>query len=450
MKVFVLNAPAVNNVRIVREGRCMQRQDAWGTSWAPLTLALIASILRQADFSVKLKDCPSEGVNLDSLEKEIKEFKPNILVVNTSTPSIDSDMPMAGWVKDIDPKIKTIFFGIHVSALPKETLEAYLQAEFIAVGEPEHTILDFALAVREDKPLNTVPGLVYKNNNQIYFNTPRGFINNLDDFPYPAWDLVDLKRYRLPITRSPFLLVLIGRGCPYSCNFCAAGTFYGKTPRLRSPERIVSEMKYVRNNYGVSDFLFWSENSMVDKKQLFTISGLLAKENPKMRWVCNGRVDLVDEALLLAMKKGGCWMIGYGVESGSQRVLDLMGKKIRIEDIERTVNFTKKSGIQTTAHVILGYPGETKDDLRATARLVRRVNFDYIQTYCCVPFPGSELYLAAKEKGWIIPAKWKYYEQNYSVISTPFLLPQDVMQSRQSLLSHFICVLVGYYVPLCR
>jgi anaerobic magnesium-protoporphyrin IX monomethyl ester cyclase len=416
----------------------MQRQDAWGTSWAPLTLAIIGAILRDKGFTVILKDCSNDGISFEQLEKEIRDFQPRLVIVNTSTPSINDDLKVADLTRRIDENIKTVFFGIHPTALPEETFGQNSNVEFIASGEPEYTLRDLAVAIRDQLPLAAVKGLIYRTrNNEIIYNEKRPFIENLDELPYPAWDLVNISGYRLPITNRPFLLVLTGRACPYPCTFCAAGTFYGKKPRLRSWQKIVAEMKYVKETYNISDFLFWSENATYNGQQIYDISKGLEHEVPGVRWVCNGRVDIINEELLRVMKKAGCWMIGYGVEAGTQRILDLMKKTTKIEDIEKAVKITKKVGIEITGHVIVGYPGETKDDILSTIKLVKRLDLDYIQVYCCVPFPGSALYEQAKTSGWITTSDWSMFEQNFSVLNTPYLSAKEVMMLRELMIKKF-------------
>lgn len=438
MNILILNPPAVDNVRIVREGRCQQRQEAWGTSWAPLTLAIIAAVLRDAGFTVSLQDCSNDGISFQRLEHIIQDFRPNLVIVNTSTPSISGDLKVANLTKEIDENIKTAFFGIHVTALSEEVFKENSNVEFIVQGEPEYTFRDLALALRDGRPISEVKGLIYRVDNEIIHNEKRPFIENLDELPYPAWDLVNIDTYRLPIINRPFLLVLIGRGCPYSCKFCAAWAFYGKKLRRRSWQRIVDEIKYVRKKYNVNDFLFWSENSISSERQhIYEISQGLAKEVPGIKWVCNGRVDVVDEELLEAMKKAGCWMIGYGVESGTQRILDLMEKNITIKDIEKAVELTKKVGIGVTTHVIVGYPEETKGDILNTMKLLKKLDPDYIQVYCCTPVPGSPLYDESKKFGWLKPSDWSRFEQNFSVINTPNLSAQEVMTLREKILKDF-------------
>jgi radical SAM superfamily enzyme YgiQ (UPF0313 family) len=146
---------------------------------------------------------------------------------------------------------------------------------------------------------------------------------------------------------------------------------------------------------------------------------------------------MIDEDLLRGMKKGGCWMIGYGIEAGTQRVLDLMKKNIKLENIEKAVKVTRKIGIEVTGHVIVGFPGETEEDILATSRLVKKLDLDYIQVYCSVPFPGSPIYSEAKEAGYINTPDWAMFEQNFSVLDTPWLRASRVMELREKIVRDF-------------
>jgi len=437
MNILIINPPASDNVKIVREGRCMQRQEAWGTSWAPLSLATIAAILRDDGFTVRISDCSNDEVSFDGLLDMIREFSPSIIVANTSTPSIVSDLKVAEIAKGSGENIKVVFFGIHVTALPEDTFALNASVSYIAVGEPEYTIRDFARAVRDGKQTESINGLAFRENGKITVNPKRGFIEDLDELPFPAWDLVNVNGYRLPITNRPFLLVLTGRGCPYPCMFCAASVFYGKKPRLRSADRIVDEIKYVKEKFGINDFLFWSENSISDRKHMIEISEKIKADVPGIKWVCNGRVDMIDDELIRAMKAAGCWMIGYGIEAGTDKMLGAMKKNIKISDIENAVKITKTSGVEVTGHVIVGYPGETRNDILETGSLLKKLDLDYIQVYCSVPFPGSPVYNIVKNNGWLASDDWAMFEQNFSVINTPYLSAKDVMALREQIVKDF-------------
>jgi radical SAM superfamily enzyme YgiQ (UPF0313 family) len=438
MNVLLLNPPAENNARVIREGRCTHVQEAWGTNWAPITLAITAAVLRDAGFSVTLRDGANEGMTFSELEQELQASRPDLVLVSTATPTIDGDLKVAEIARSVADDIRTAFFGVHPTALPEEVFDQNPHVELIMRGEPEYTARDLAVALRDGLPLEGVKGLVFRHmSGAIVRNDDRPFIEDLDALPYPAWDLVRIDNYRLPITERPFLLVSPARGCPYPCTFCTASTFYGKKLRRRSARKVVAEMKHVRDTYGVNDFLVWSESFMSSKQHVLDICAALEQAMPEVRWACNGRVEDADPMLLAAMRRAGCWMVAYGVEAGTQRILDLMKKNVRVEDMAKAMALTREAGIQTTAHVVVGYPGETREEIEATSRLLRRVEPDYIQVYSCVPFPGSPLYDEARRSGWLATGDWSAFEQHASSISTPELTPEDVMLLREKMIKDF-------------
>ncbi len=256
MKVYLINPPAANGVEMVREGRCMQRKGAWTAVWSPISLALCAAVLEKHKFKVKLSDCIVEKIDNQSLAQKIKSFKPDFVVLNTSTPSIESDLAICDLVKKINPKIKTAVFGIHVTVLPKESLEISNGLDFVIRGEPEYTVLELAQKIESGNNFDKVQGITWRYNRKILVNLSRPLIKNIDELPFPAWNLIDKNNYVMPFTSKPFFLVATGRGCPYQCTFCADHAYYGRMLRLRSPKSVVDELEHNQKVYGVSAFLF--------------------------------------------------------------------------------------------------------------------------------------------------------------------------------------------------
>lgn len=437
MNVLLINPPVANKIKIVREGRCMQREDAWGTSWAPLTLATIGAILKEAGFIIRIKDCTKEEIDGGGLKEIVEEFDPALVIINTATPSIDNDLSSALFIKEVNPSIKTAFFGIHVTALDRQCLKDYPSVDFIIRGEPEYTARDLAIAIRDGTPYDDIDGISWQRDGSILRNRDREFIAELDLLPYPAWEDVNIQQYRMPITGEVFLLVMASRGCPYSCTFCAASTMYGKRRRYRSAKRIVDEMAYLEKRFGVNSFLFWAEGFVADKNRVLEVCDEIIKRDHNFKWVANSRVDTVDLPLLKRMGEAGCWMIGYGVESGNQDILDATNKGITLAQIETAVALTKQAGIKITAHVIIGIPGETKKHILQTSTFVNSLDVDFLQLYCCVPFPGSPLYEQAKKNGWLITDNWEMFEQNFCVLSTPQISAQEVMRLRRKVFRSF-------------
>lgn len=430
MKIFLLNPPAPQGVKMVREGRCMQREGAWTAVWAPISLTTMAALLEREGFETTVLDAIVEDVDFPKLGEILKTENPDVLVINTATPSITSDLSVPSLAKKLNSKIATLAFGIHVSALPKESLILASELDFVIRGEPEITLLEVTKALKAGKTANGSAGLSRREGKKIIHEEDRPLLEDLDFLPFPAWEKIDITKYRLPFSQKPFLLVDTGRGCPYDCKFCSAATFYGKKARFPSPKRVVDELEYVLKRFNVSDFLFWSESFTLNKQNSLEICQEILRRKLPINWVCNSRVDTVDLEQLKLLKKAGCWMIGFGVESGDNQVLSLMGKKVRVEQIEKAVLMAKKAGLEVTGHIILGFPGETKETIQKTIELACDLDLDFAQFYCAVPFPGSWLYSEAQKNGYLKTSDWSQFEQNFSIMDLPGLSSSQVEDLR--------------------
>lgn len=431
MKILLLNPPPAEGVNVVREGRCMQRTGAWTAVWAPVTLATAAAVLRGEGFEVMLTDGSVEEIDCEQLSGLIAGYRPSLVVINTATPSIESDISVASLAKEACPETRTLALGIHTSALPDSCFEMDENLDMAVRGEPEYTIRDVALALKEGGGLEGIRGLTWRDNGSLQSNPERPFIEDLDELPFPAWDLIDTARYRLPFSGRRFLLVATARGCPYACTFCANKVYYGARLRQRSPAKVVDEMEWAGKQFGVRDFLIWSESFTNDQEYAIATAEEITRRGLKVSWVCNSRVDTVAPELLKAIKKAGCWMIGYGIESGNQKVLDSVRKGATIADAVQAVRMAHEVGLEVTGHCILGFPGETEATMNETVAFAKFLNLDYVQFYCAVAFPGSSLYDQCYESGWIDSFDWRYFEQNFSVLKTPELTPAQVMEARE-------------------
>lgn len=437
MKIYLINPPAPLGVKMVREGRCMQRKGAWTTVWPPVSLASIASLLREDGFDVYLNDCIVEDINEEGLLRRVDEIRPDMAVINTATASIEHDMRIADLIKESSPGIVTAAIGIHVSALPEDSLNMAEGMDIVIRGEPELTSKELARAVRDKKELGSVDGISFRRNGSVINNRDRAYIQDLDTLPFPAWDLINTRNYLMPFTDRPFLLLTTSKGCPYSCTFCPAEPYYGKKVRLRRPERVVDEMEWVKKTFGVTDFLIWSETFTFSRDFVNSFCDEIRRRNLGVRWVCNSRVDAVSLEMLKNIKSAGCWMVGYGVESGVQEILDRAKKGITLEQVRNAVKLAREAGLETTAHVIFGLPGETPQTAQKTIDFVKGLGLDFAQFYCVVPWPSTMLYKEAKEKGWIACDDWSLFEQNYSVLDMETISKEDVVKYRKKAIREF-------------
>ncbi len=297
-------------------------------------------------------------------------------------------------------------------------------------GEPEETVADLARAVRDGAGLDSVAGLSHREGGAVRHNQARPYIKDLDALPFPAWDLIDRSRYRSPISGREFVLVGAGRGCPYPCKFCVAPAYYGTTPRLPSPRRIADEVERNYRAFGIREFLFWSDSFTLRREHALGIAQEIAARGLPVEWACNSRVDHVDAGLLRAFREAGCKAVAYGVESGTQAVLDEVGKHVTLDQIRLAVALTREAGIAVVAHCVLGYPGETPDTIRRTIAFVKELDVDFAQFYCATPLPGSTLYEDARRNGWIASQEWSRFDQDSYILRTADLDSETVMRLR--------------------
>lgn len=431
MRVLLLNPPSDDGVRQVREGRCMQRAGAWTAVWTPLSLAYCAAALREEGNTVRLSDCIVEDLSFKDVEALVADYRPKVVIINAVTPSIVSDLSTADHIKKVDPGICVAVIGIHGTALPEKTLQLNSNVDFIVRSEPEMVVSNLCRVVRSGGYYADVKGISYWKDGGFVQNENEPLVQNLDALPYPAYDLIKTEKYLLPFSNKRFLLIATGRGCNYGCTFCADHVYYGRKVRLRKPERIAEELKHWKETLGIRDFLFWTESFTLNREFSCEVAKEIIRNHLDINWVCNSRVDNVDDEMLSLFKQAGCTMIGFGIESGDQQVLDRMNKRITTEQIRNATDLAKKNGIEVVAHTILGFPGETPETIKSTVRFVKSLNLDYAQFYCAVPFPGSELYREACEQGWITSDDWRMFEQNFSVLKSDTMTPEKIMQFRR-------------------
>lgn len=439
MRIYLLNPPPDGGINLVREGRCMQRTSTWTAVWSPITLATCASLLRDQGFEVRLTDGSVEDTSREKVRSFLAEWQPSLVVINTATSSIAYDLATADLVKEVCPEAKTLALGIHPSALPDNCFQMNDAIDMVVRGEPEYTVSDAAQALRSGSGLEGVQGLSYRQDGEVFHNEDRPFIDDLDALPYPAWDLIDTGLYRMPVTGKRFLLVGTARGCPYGCKYCTNKVYYGAGVRQRSPQRIVDEMEWVIREYGINEFLFWSESFTNDQQNAIDTAREITRRGLDVRWVCNSRVDTVSPELLKAIKEAGCWMIGFGIECGNQEILDLMKKGATVQDAEKAVAMAHDVGLEVTGHLVLGLPGETEATMKETYQFAKDLKLDYAQFYCAVAFPGSRLYQECLEAGYFETDDWAMFEQNYSIITTPGLEAKAVMRARERAALFYYC-----------
>jgi len=287
---------------------------------------------------------------------------------------------------------------------------------------------ELAHILEEKGNLHGVNGIAFRHNSSFVITDERPLIENLDSLPMPLHDKLPLKNYRMPFFGN-YTFIVTGRGCPFKCIFCRQSVMWKGKARVRSAESIFKEVLFLKN-LGIDTIMFQAETFTSDRKMVVELCNKIIESGIKVRWACNTHVATIDEEMIILMKKAGCWMIAAGVETGSQIILDNVKKKATIGQVCDTVNLIHRKGIQVWGYFIFGLPGETKETIKETISLARKLPFDIANFGIATPYPGTEFYTMAKQKGWLGTDKWEDFDQNYSpVVDYGYLTPADIKRA---------------------
>ncbi|RMF97519.1 MAG: radical SAM protein [Candidatus Schekmanbacteria bacterium] len=340
----------------------------------------------------------------DEIEGVISSVMPDIVGITSVTPTYDSAVNISKIVKKIDNKIPVIFGGIHSSIFPEDVIKEDT-IDFVVKGEGEETFSELIESINRGNDFKNIRGISYKSNGEIINNYHRPLIGNLDAIPFPAIDsIINYEDFPLPSLGY----ILTSRGCPYECSFCASCAVWTRKLRLRSPENVLSQIKFTKERYRISQFCFFDDTFTYDKRRVEKICELICAENLKISWGCYTRLDALDENLLLKMKKSGCANVSVGIETASDKNLEKMGKGFSTSEIIDKVKLIKKNGIKINGFVILGFPDDKEEDFSNLKKFVKKIKIDTPDMSVMTPYPGSNLYEKMKEKG-KIPSNLRWY-----------------------------------------
>jgi anaerobic magnesium-protoporphyrin IX monomethyl ester cyclase len=360
------------------------------TSLLPVGLGYINAVLRTAGLRSVIANLSNSGWK--EIESLLKSERPDILGVSQFTHNRIESLRLAAMAKKMNPRCFVVFGGPHATHRYQEVLARNRTVDAVVMGEGEETFLELAGCLMKGTPLEQVRGIALRNGNEIVCTSPREPLVNLDALPNPAAFYanaigVDLHRQ--------LEFIITSRGCPAACRFCSSPRFWGKTLRFRSPQSIIDEIRFVRDRYGLLYFSLRDDTFTADRERVMEFCRLLVREKLYILWNCQSRVNAVDEEMLCWMKQAGCECVQFGVESGSRRMLQEMGKRITTEQVRRAALATRRAGINLSIYLITGVPGETADDLQVTLRLIEEIKPSDGQVSPLVYYPGTALY----EKG---------------------------------------------------
>lgn len=429
-KVVLVNPPLSSKERLYKELAAVK------INYPPLGLCYLTSILREKGFEVKIFDLQIFQESVKKQSQRILKEKPDFIGITATSVAIKNAAQLAKELK-IKTKAPIILGGPHLTAVPKKTMKLFPQFDVGVIGEGEETLPELLLALGKErntskvKPgdilgLKEISGLIFRKNRKITITSLRKPVQNLDTLPFPAFDLLpDFKHYGgsqfIEFDVRPTFRLVTSRGCPFHCTFCDKSVF-GKTFRAHSPENVLRMIKILYDDYGIRHLYFSDDTFTLDKKRIFKLCQLLEKEKLDLTWDCNTRVDTVDLPLLRQMKKAGCTYIAFGIETGSQKILDILNKGTTLEQIKKACEQTVKAGIKIRGNFIMGNPGETKKTIGETIKFAKSLPLATFKMSFFTPFPNTEIY---DEIG-----KWGTYKEDWSKLSkyTPVFIPKGLTQ----------------------
>ena len=403
-----------------------------GSMAPPLGLCHLASVCRDEGFTTAIVDANPLALSHSQVVEEVFSYHPDVIGITASTVSIQSAARIADMIKERDSHKHVIIGGPHITAVPASTMEQYGSFDTGVIGEGEVTIVELLFSLHAGGDLSSIPGVIFHDDGRIALNKKRKPITNLDALPMPAWDLLpELRHFYKPVSLSykqlPSTSFITSRGCSGKCTFCDR-TVFGNVCRGFSAEYLFEMVKELYVRYNIRDILFDDDNLILFKPRLAKFCELLLASELDLTWACNARVDIVDVETLRLMAEAGCWQIAYGIESGSQEILDVLKKGITLEQIRSALIMTRESGIQTKGFFMIGSPLETPKTIEETIRFTLELPLDDFQTTFFTPLPGCELYETIETYGKL--------EDDWSKMSMwyPVFVPNGM--SRDELILH--------------
>jgi radical SAM superfamily enzyme YgiQ (UPF0313 family) len=364
--------------------------------YPPLGIAYIASILEREGHKVDILDSKALGLTSSETKKYIKNFHPNIVGITSMTSTIKGALEVSKLTKEVSEDITTVLGGPHMFVFPKETL-TYNYVDFGVAGEGEIVFPELILALEGKKKFESIDGLAYKRNNKIKFKPAKRFVKNLDSLPFPARHLLPNKKYFSILADQPFTTMITSRGCPYRCGYCFKKNL-DNIIRFRNPKNIVDEIENCLE-MKFKEIWFYDDTFTLNKKRVRGICDEIINRGIEFKWQVLTRVDCIDSELLKLMKKAGCYLIKYGVESGDQNILKLMRKNITLQQVKDAMRLTKQTGIETFCFFMIGYPGEDDKKIKKTIDFALELDPDWAMFSNTTPYPHTDLIdLAYKTK----------------------------------------------------
>jgi anaerobic magnesium-protoporphyrin IX monomethyl ester cyclase len=403
--------------------------------FALLGLGYLAAVLEKNHYQVDVIDCQVLKLSFDESRSELRKRKPDVVGMTATTLTYKSALQIARIAKEVHPNCVTALGGPHVTFWDDKALEECPQLDVVVRREGENTMLELVQRIEKGKDYNDVVGTTCRKNGKIIRNPDRLYIEDLDSLPFPARHLWPMEKLR---ETEDILYLATSRGCVYWCEFCTTVRMHGRKYRIRSPKNVVNELEFLHKTYNVSNFTFCDDAFTVDQARTKDLCNDILSRGLKIKWNCGTRVDMLTKDLLQKMKEAGCISVWFGVESGSQQVLDAMKKGITPELTAKVFGWVREVGLKPVPNVILGFPGETKKSAWETIKFIEKISPDDVGFYnVATPFPGTPMYDLVLEKGWLRVTNFDRYDTTTPIFETPWLSMKELGKLREGAFHHF-------------
>jgi anaerobic magnesium-protoporphyrin IX monomethyl ester cyclase len=433
MKILTLNPPYYPKFSRSQRSPAVIKS---GVMYYPIWLSYATGVLEQDKFDVRLIDAPAEGYDLKYVLDFCDDFQPNMIVIDTSTPSIINDIRVG---EAISARLKNIFVllvGPHVTALPDESLRQSRVVNAVARGEYDYTVRDVARALDGGTDLRTILGLTYQDRNgEIITNSDRPLIQELDALPFVSEVYkrhLKVENYFYSITQYPEVAIITGRGCPYYCTYCVwPQTITGHGYRKRSIENVADEFEFIAHELPRVKEIFIEDDTLtVDQRRSIALSKELIRRGNKLSFTANSRADVKFETLD-QLHKAGLRLVCVGFESGSQQVLDNIKKKIVIDQFFKFRDAARRSKVLVHGCFMAGNPGETHETLKTTLNLAKSLNPDTAQFFPIMIYPGTEAFDWARQNGYMLDENYNQWLTqdglHRTIVDRPGLTAQEIL-----------------------
>lgn len=416
-----------------------------------LGIAYVAAMLRAAGYRVSVIDPRAEGLAVHECIARIREINPAAIGTTATTPNAVDAGLMSDAIKEQLPEMPIVLGGVHATVATVETMKKFCNIDFLVMGEGEETAVKLFDVLADDPavPPRTINGVAYRLDGNIVVNEKQEGYIELDDLPYPAWDLFPLDRYKGLYELSPGRLqlpILTSRGCPYDCVFCS-NIGGRKKMRYRKIENVLNEIEINIHKFNIGSLHFIDETMTMDMERAARLFNSMIERRfqEKIVWFAGTRADRLSPDILKLMKEAGCAYIGVGIESGNQEVLNRTGKKLDLKETRRAVDWITKAGITADVLFLIGLPYENQKTIHDTIRYARNLNAKCATFSIAIPYPGTKMReMGESGEGGIrlLSLEWEHYEQYMTQA-----MELETVSLRRLKFYHFLAYLAFYSKP---